>query len=306
MPQTMEALKTRIGPLGQLYDAPFQADLVAPRRFATVADFLVGHGFRTYGLSTQTRIHPSQLPAWRQCAADAGLDVQLVSTVSNPLDSPTFTDGQVRLHASAEVHARRHEQAAAGGMKSYTIISPTTSAVTLDDLAREVGYIRDRTKGNRVTLRYMNGPTGTSLLPDLDKLLEFCTDNDVRPTLHGGLDFAVTGRQRSVDEWRMLLKAAGPETLLCYANYRPDPAGGLGISIYDDESTASPQATPILQAALEARNTTVLVQGDRPEADALGVMRTQAELEGRDIGELLSGLSFRQKHRRVASLVPGE
>ncbi|MHB8632556.1 MAG: hypothetical protein ACYDBQ_01125 [Thermoplasmatota archaeon] len=281
-------MRLRIGPAGPLYDAPFQADYPAPERFGRVLDFVAGHGFGAYGLSTQAHLAGHFLE-WRQ-ASLPGIDVHYLNLVTHPLDSPTFSRGGWRVHASAALQARRLHDAATGGMSSYTILSPGTD-VPWDLLVREAGLARDSTPG--VPLHYMNGPPG-SVLGNVETLLDFCRDAQVAPTLHAGNQY-LAGHVMDAEAWSRILKRVDGPILALYGAYSGEaPTRGLGSF----GPGAKPPALPLL-AALRGlgRDATLLVQGDRPEADAWGVGCAWAQVAGLDAPVL--GNQFRFLHRRV-------
>lgn len=295
-------LSAKIGPLGQLYDAPFQADLPVPARFEKVLDFVSGHGFAIYGLPAKTHIHASQFAAFGECARNAHLEVHYVSHLSHPLDSPPFQNGPL-LHASAEVQARRLQNAQTAGMRSYTMHPPRGSACSLDQLEAEVGMIRDIAGHVATDLRISNGPSGEHLLSSLEELRDFCRRTGIQPTINAASDFLANGVARDTDNWSHVMAGLASETLFCYGNHRIRPGAPVRLTIYNDDSDASPPIRPLLQAAFERNlRPQVLVYGDRPEADALGVLRAQAAIEGVDLAELQGRLSHTRMHRRVATV----
>jgi hypothetical protein len=290
-------LQARIGPLGQLYDAPFQTDVPAAERFGKVLDFVVGHGFPVYGLTTKTRLHHSQLPTFSTCARQAGLEVHCI-THTHPMDSPAI--GR-RLHASAAMQAQRLRHARSGGMATLTLLPPKAGACTLDEFAREVATVRDQFE-DRHDLRVMNGPPGR-LVATVEDLTDFCRQAQVSPTVHVSHDYFARGSARSIDEWKAIVGSLPPEPLLCYANYRVLPGSPPRLTIYNDDSDATPPIRPLLEAAFaRAIHPTILVQGDRPEADALGVLRAAAAVEGADLAAIQHDLKLTRLHRRVATV----
>jgi hypothetical protein len=292
------SLQARIGPLGQLYDAPFQPDVPAAERFGKVLDFVTGHGFPVYGLTTKTHIHSSHLPIFAECARQAHLEVHYLAH-THPLDAPPFRDGH-RLHASTAVQVRRLQHARLGEMASFTLVPPKATACTLDELEAEVGAVRDQADGTHV--RVMNGPSG-HLLANVEALLDFCHGAGVEPTVNVSNDYLATGAVRDEDQWSTVLNRIPAGSLFCYANYRVKPGMAPKITIYNDDSDASPPIRPLLSAALTKNlHPIILVQGDRPEADALGVLRAQAALEGADMAGLQGNLRLTRLHRRVATL----
>lgn len=294
-------LQARIGPLGQLYDAPFQTDVPAAERFGKVLDFVVGHGFPVYGLTTKTHIHSSHLPTFAECARQAHLDVHYLAH-THPLDSPPFGDGH-RLHASAAVQSRRLHHARLGKMASFTMVPPKATTCTRAELEAEVGTVRDHADSAQ-DLRIMNGPPG-HLLANVEELLDFTRSVGIDPTINLSNEFLATGVARELDQWSTILSKVPAGTLFCYANYRVKPGMAPKLTIYNDDSDASPPIRPLLAAAL-AKNIhpVILVQGDRPEADALGVMRAQAALEGADMASIQGNLKLTRLHRRVATVAP--
>lgn len=290
-------LQARIGPLGQLYDAPFQTDVPAAERFGRVLDFVVGHGFQVYGFSTKTHLHHSQLPTFSTCTRQAGLEVHCVAH-THPMDSPAI--GR-RLHASTAMQAQRLRYARAGGMATLTLLPPKVGACTTDEFAREVATVRDQVE-DRHDLRVMNGPPGR-LLATVEELTDFCRQAEANPTVHVAHDFLARGSPRSVDEWNTIVGTLPAEPLFCYANYRIQPGTAPRLTIYNDDSDAAPPIRPLLEAAFaRALHPTILVQGDRPEADALGVLRAQAAIEGADLAAIQHDLKLTRLHRRVATI----
>ncbi|MHB8632584.1 MAG: hypothetical protein ACYDBQ_01265 [Thermoplasmatota archaeon] len=295
------SLQARIGPLGQLYDAPLRADIPVPERFDNVLDFVAGLAFPIYGLSTKAHIRTTQFPAFGQCARQAQLGVHCVSH-GHPMDSPPFRDGP-RRHASAEVQAKRFQNAAAAGLLSFTVHPPKAAACTLDQLEAEVGKILDSVRPGETPLRICNGPTGDHLLPTVEDLLDFCKQTRIQPTISVANEFLATGLARDVDSWLPVMHRVPEETLFLYANYRLRNGQTPKLTIFNDDSNAHPPVGPMLDAAeATKRRPSILVYGDRPEADALGVLRLQAALEGVDLATLQTDRKHTRRHRRIATV----
>ena len=295
-------LGANVGPLGQLYDAPYQTDLPVPARFEKVLDFVAGHGFSIYGLPTKTHIHATQFPAFGDTVRKAGLEVHYVSLLSHPLDSPPFQGGPL-LHASAEVQARRLQNAQRGGMRSYTMHPPRTSACRLDQLEAEVGSIQDRAGPTGVQLRMANGPSREHHLSSFEDLIDFCRRTGIQPTMGVANEFLANSIERDTDDWMQVMADLPNETLFFYGNHRIQAGCTPRLTIYNDDSDAAPKVRPLLEAAWARKlEPQILVYGDRPEADALGVLRMQADIEGANLGELQGRLKLTRMHRRIATV----
>jgi hypothetical protein len=291
-------LASKIGPLGQLYDAAFRTDLPVPDRFEKVLDFVAGHGFPVYGIPTRTHIHRTHLHALATCASKAGVELHYVAMSGHPLDSPIFLLGP-HFHSTIAIEARRLENAALGGMKSYTMFPPKAVACRLDQFESQVGMILDEA-GRTVPLRICNAPSQEYNLSSLEDLLDFCRRTGTQPTIAVANAFLATGKEQDVDTWKSILAKLQAPAVITFGNYRIRPGMPPLLTIYDGDDRSTPRIAPVLEAAMACNlDARVLVYGDRPEADALGVLRLQAELEGADLTS--QGLRHTRSHRRVAT-----